>query len=611
MKMLKAFTEQLDQLSEIEKVWFTTFSLDIGFFEKYLLSAVMGIDPPKSMSDYEILEQKHIDSCIDVRIFCDKSMFMQADLDKNTSVPIYPVSLSSDQLQRYNKGLYHPKVIMIKGTNQAGSYEDPMCILGAGSANLTLSGWGRNIEVFIWQQIQDRRNLNRMNKFFKQTYHAAGLKTFEPIDAAVQDKQNEFLFLHSFEDTENQSDFIKHLREDDPSRLDVFSPFFSSDLMKVLEKLRVTKFAARIIPDTSNGLRMTEEQYIQFKANLFTYPHAIDHDEMVHAKVWITDTNMAIGSWNMTLPGIGAAEDRNNIEAGFLFSESGVNIKLDHLQEQVKLSDAFDEEISTHDKMKPWLSIQVQFDWEKYKYHIDWSGGTTTDDCFIKLPGVQDKFALDSQEFFVRIQRRGEIIKHKFFHIYDTKDENSIRQSGCIIEINKDKRQGWRFQTMGDIFSHYLNMASIPSPNSTDQILTEKRYEDPEYFQIEDNHGESYFLIFRALYLFEQQLDEKRSKDKTEYQNLLYNHPGSLLDLSKRVEMIIKDEQTKLSFVHRFMLVKELDRLIALQDEPGVFLKEPKEAFGTWLDKHKDQTQDLNKLYGTVIEENWHAKTHQ
>jgi hypothetical protein len=333
---------------------------------------------------------------------------------------------------------------------------------------------------------------------------------------------------------------------------------------------------------------------------------------MVHAKVWITSTSTIVGSWNMTLPGIGAVFGRNNIEAGFKLFNAAERLGSLTPLSNPKLIDTVDEETAQRSSHMPWHMIHVEFDWKTHLFKILWNDNTSPGNYTIKLPGVPDKVNLDSSETSIHIQHIDEIVKHKFFELHEKEGVEIPVQNGCIIELNKENRISWRFPTMGDIFSHYLNKTRSPKTGSSALVLTEKTYGNSDVLQIEDNHGESYFLIFRALFLFENELEEvKQKKDLHVYHNLLYSHPGNLLELSERIVDLINDPKAQLSFVHQFLLVKEVERLIDRQEDEYGYLTKSKESLKTWLDAHNDQTKDLIDLYENVIEENWHAKTHR
>ena len=53
IKLYKHFTEQINKIGKPKRAWFTTFNLDIHFFEKYILSSLLGYSFKELKSPYE------------------------------------------------------------------------------------------------------------------------------------------------------------------------------------------------------------------------------------------------------------------------------------------------------------------------------------------------------------------------------------------------------------------------------------------------------------------------------------------------------------------------------------------------------------------------------
>lgn len=134
MKLLDAFKQQLEELGEIRRVWLTTFNLNIGFVETYLLPAVLGMDQPRNRMDYESFQSYLVEKDIDFRIFCDKRM-LGAEQYKRTAIHVHCVSARafSEDDGFTDQTLFHPKVIYLES-------KSGQMVLGAGSANLTVGG---------------------------------------------------------------------------------------------------------------------------------------------------------------------------------------------------------------------------------------------------------------------------------------------------------------------------------------------------------------------------------------------------------------------------------------------------------------------------------------
>ena len=192
MKLLNAFRNQLETLGPLKRAWFTTFNLGIPFFETHLLPALLAADPPVNRMDYENMQLQLAELGIDVRIFCDMRM-MEADQLKRTAIPIHGILPS--WLENFDQeSLFHPKVIFLEDTN--GNM-----VLGAGSANLSISGWGRNQEVFIFRPVSHNEQYQQIKRFFTPLAKTAGINITETFGVRRRFVGNDtdWRFVHSFE----------------------------------------------------------------------------------------------------------------------------------------------------------------------------------------------------------------------------------------------------------------------------------------------------------------------------------------------------------------------------------------------------------------------------
>lgn len=105
-----------------------------------------------------------------------------------------------------------------------------------------------------------------------------------------------------------------------------WSPYFAKDLDQLLKVHFSGVDQLEIIPDKNinNKIRITQEAYnaclemesLTFKQEKL-HPSALE--SLVHAKVWLTNSILAIGSWNMTQSGMNISDKRNNnVEAGVI-----------------------------------------------------------------------------------------------------------------------------------------------------------------------------------------------------------------------------------------------------------------------------------------------------
>ena len=130
MKIYSEYKSVIKKLGKIEKAYFTTFNLDIGFVEKYLLPPLFKDDIPDNKFSLEDLNLSIMKNKFDIKIFHDANML--TTFEKKTLIQTYPILIRA--------GVFHPKVIYIKGSDAT--------YLFVGSGNLTISGLQRNIPVY-------------------------------------------------------------------------------------------------------------------------------------------------------------------------------------------------------------------------------------------------------------------------------------------------------------------------------------------------------------------------------------------------------------------------------------------------------------------------------
>src|SRR5688572_4025303 len=127
IKLYKHFNEQLNKIGRPRRAWFTTFHLDVHFFEKFILSALMGTPyrELRSLYDYEALnaqlanEQEELkEDKMEVRVFYDYRALVQSHKPKQTSVHVHPVDIKQlsglNSNLKFSDGVFHPKIVFIE-----------------------------------------------------------------------------------------------------------------------------------------------------------------------------------------------------------------------------------------------------------------------------------------------------------------------------------------------------------------------------------------------------------------------------------------------------------------------------------------------------------------
>ena len=132
-----------------------------------------------------------------------------------------------------------------------------------------------------------------------------------------------------FHSSFSSASFIERLTETKPANfLWVWSPYFTTDLNRLITENLSEIDTIQIIPNQSGDgkIRITQKNFENStaleKVDYKQEKLATELTEvLVHAKVWLTDNKIAIGSWNMTEAGINASKaGGNNVEAGIINS---------------------------------------------------------------------------------------------------------------------------------------------------------------------------------------------------------------------------------------------------------------------------------------------------
>lgn len=595
MQMIDSFKQAIKQVGKVEKVWLTSFTIDIEFIETYLLPIIVddANNKPRTHMDYERLQQLYVEAGIDVRVFCDKR-FLEGEASsrlKRTSIPVHGVlpSLGDPKNKRFTEdSLFHPKVIYIQGEDGA--------VLGAGSANLTISGWGRNREVFKFVAVNSKKLSTSIFKFFKGTFESANVKDFEwkRLPSLGYSGTEEVEFHHSFSGT----NFINRMITADSRELTVWSPYFSKSISSFIEKIENAtnnrQITYRIVPDLVNGktIRSVSDEALNqhLKSQKITFhkrPEAIEADEfaMVHAKIWATEKDIAIGSWNFTQPGSNLLSGNSsrssndagnsiNVEAGVIFSAAEAPCFYGEAIDEPQLSDHSELE---HEKLEvpalPPFNIQVTLDWQQLAYQLNVSNLHC--EYTLTLPGVKSPVAIEPAESgqTLKVNDEQALINNRRFYI---KKGDEIESSGFIVETNKDYRRSQKFEDLTSL----IDAAALNMDHENSQRLVYRFSASPddnseswEDKQIEVNRESptaSYFKLFLACQNVSKRLEKiaqtpksvrKKERQLKNFDQTLLTMPGCLL------EWVEKANEQQDDSVYSWFIAEEVKQLVQLAQQ--------------------------------------------
>lgn len=583
MKLLDTFREQVKSLGTVKRAWFTTFNLNIPFFETHVLPALLDIDTPGSRLDFEAIQLQM--AGIEVAVFCDLRV-MDADQLKRTAVPVYgllPERMGNPTFSK--QSLFHPKVILLEA-------QDGRMVLGTGSANLTVHGWARNEEAFAFRPVASREQYQQIQRFFGPLTAAAGPDHALPPDPRnLHGTDKTWSFVHSFE----ERSFLDHLLPKGAVEdLTVWSPYFAKDLAGLLTRIRARHGEAltfSLVPDRVSGKRVrtiwTEEL-----SNLLTNGVLSFHNppsvrakeiELTHAKIWLArgehDARLAIGSWNCTTHGT-ASFDVRNVEAGMVFqihpeSEEIVGKKLSlnesHFSSLKEIEDDQPELL-----VPPPFELQVVFDWKDSRYRI--TGKLTNravgDGYSLRLPCVAEQVDLlwsprpnnqawSLQPTFSNVTDDEQLLTN---HSYELWHKGEPVYRGLILQIHTENRRAQGYDSLMDLFNDLVD--GFPATGGSRVRLREAFTKDglAEDEEIPPADGAvapslTYFRMFQA---FQKLRDRLVKASKEDLERHLFVYPSCLQETVLKVEAQVKESSSP---VFQWFLLEELRSLSLIAEQ--------------------------------------------
>jgi hypothetical protein len=579
MKLLGAFKEQLKTLGELRYVWLTSFNINIEFIETYLLPAVLDMEQPKNRLDYEHFQLALTEKKIDFRVFCDKR-FMEADKNKRTAISVHGVS-PAQWAWLSKESLFHPKVVYLEDVNGKK-------ILGAGSANLTIDGWGRNQEVFRFNEIRTSEQYRSVKLFFDEIASNVGITEKLPEPTGLPREDSQWSFVHSFQETT----FLAQVFEGSSSHeLMVWSPYLPKDLPAFVQKLKkavdIEDLRFHLVPDRIQGqyIRTPWTEKLQELVNnedvIFYDNPSVRHDnvELCHSKIWKLGGKLAIGSWNFTGPGSnlpdekGRRNERSNIEAGFIVADNHswndavgkpINMNATNFASDDLLKE---ESLQVPDQLP--FDIRVNFDWREQHYDFvgKWYEGMVDESYSVKVPGVSRSIPLSwmSNELSVKPVVLSNTVQLLSEHRFEVLHQDKVVHRALITETGLDFRRSQAFESLSDLLDAFVFGGepgpgdSIPFrlPISHDSESLENDFVDDAPAGVVLTEGNiSFFRLFQAIHQYAQKIEVVMKVD--DLNSWVFKRPGCLLELVDKAKVKIETSEPS---VFNWFLAQEVKAL--------------------------------------------------
>jgi hypothetical protein len=551
MKLLNVFKNLIEEIQP-EICWFTTFNMNLELVEKYILTAIAGKDSSelKRAEDFEALNLE-LDK-LNIKIWYD---YRALDLKqaKRTTVDIFPIETSLLLESNNQDSIFHPKVIFLKGAK--GAY------LIAGSFNLTIAGWSSNRESIIIKEIKIKENAFQVIEFFQNLkVEYSDIIKLSKWANQLPNIKSTWKFINNF----NTDSFLEEIKG---KEIFIWSPYFSKNTSDLLNQIKKIGFESiNLIPDINQAqkVKISPSELIsiaddpaikiQNDTNIIK-----EKQPLFHAKVWLSETKIAVGSWNCSYKATGiktASKDRN-VEAGIIDS---INEKQrDKLLSSLKAISIDNINGTTTDELdKEWsnslsaftMSCEICANWETFEYEFQFEDGYN--DYSVELPhNLKQKYSLAEVNQLSFIDSFNRILKNKLFTVYNA--NNEIAFVGYLNESGKQKRPVDGYISFYDLFES-LSTNPLERTNKTrvkyqldeeDEIGSEK--EELPFFTYKGH--ESFYLMFVA---FQKLLDtlEGNKQNIQKIEDLGYRLPSSLINikslfntsLNKLLESISEDD---------------------------------------------------------------------
>lgn len=562
MKLLAELKKRVTAMGPLRRAWFTTFNLDIEFVETFVLPATIGAEPPRNRLEFEQLQQELTEKNIDFRLFSDPR-FIDTNRVKRTCIPVHSIRPERLSERFSERSLFHPKVIYLEDY-------DGRRIIGAGSANLTLSGWGRNLEAFTFREIESLVNYREVRRFFDHLWDAADIRDTVPrlTERRKFSKEIEdWRFVHSMQGKSFASQLLTGCSNKD---LVVWSPYLPRDLATFIGKLHaaaaVEGIKVHLVPDRLHGKYLRTEwssglSDMTANGQLTFYDNPVARDpksELCHAKIWKIGETIAVGSWNFTGPGSNALCDdkgkwsaENNVEAGLII-EDGHDWRHAH-GEALDLGpdDCAPKELLNEEDLVvaplPPFDLHVSFDWhtQAYTFGGEWLGPGAREAFSVCLPGIQAPLPLKWKKTGEPMQPMpltvddSALVRDRTYRV--AHKEREIHR-GLVSEVNVESRRAMSFSTLRDLLEALIHgddpksLTNLPlrGPDDSDtfpddsptQLEAGAEFLDRE---ISEHSSISYFRLFKSMHDYGLKIAKAEKLEQLEKQ--VFVSPDCLLEL--------------------------------------------------------------------------------
>ena len=434
--ILKSLKEVYDRYSEVDSMVFTTFDFDPEFFANHVVSYLMG-------NEYEgitkIGELNAANSWIEKNHVCVYYDISGLKVNENTilTIPVYPVKIST--------GVFHPKVIAIYGRCRKNS--KMMAHLFVSSANLTVNGYGRNVECFTAIEVTTKMVAESLSAFLKalrntsEHHEANQFREFIGYLNNGQFSDNDKVeFFWNLDGRTSKRYWLETRLASLPAYgLEVISPYFDENSLP--ERIEnVNSWSTTLYLSKDNGfynIKKSIYRELKQKDNITLYQLRADEkntERFAHAKLIKKANTIVIGSYNFTE----AALCGKNAEAAIIYNR--VNSYYFPFDANIEESDFIDDSeiINNQDSVmnSSRVFVTVTADWNSKNIFISVNDDDLSSKKYVIAIGKKTIEITDSviEKEIYEDCLENELLVNKQFVLYE---------SGKQIYIGRINELGW------------------------------------------------------------------------------------------------------------------------------------------------------------------------
>ena len=381
-----------------EGIVLTTFNLHGQFLEEQALPSILGVEAATAAARNAGVHGQLAET--DCTVFYDPTV--HPGVSGKFRYVARPVPLRGR--------LFHPKTVVIAGQSEDGT---PWVYLAVSSANLSLSGWGRNAESFgeTWIHTKAQQAWHGLDGFLQWLQDYASLDedrddrdAVTVVRAALARMPSGYRFrdddtkpwsgtlyarfYSSVVDREGLPSFLKMGRSRQPTELWVYSPYWGSvpEMVAEFGAKRTALVPAMRADRKALGLSESQHEALSDMAEVWRNEDEREDDRFWHMKAyWIRHGKRcytAVGSCNFTEAGLVGAE--GNVEAMLVFE----GVEPDWPLESAALPDDLAEQpVDEEEAPDPVpVVIVVAYDWRANSWRWFLDADESQDDFRLSLP---------------------------------------------------------------------------------------------------------------------------------------------------------------------------------------------------------------------------------